>query len=197
MARDPRPPIVDSHGATLLRTGQGQTLLRGIDREPTADASQLLGTSPRYRLDRCLGGGTFGAVYQATTLDAGETASPKRVAIKVLHGNLPNAQRAHVLKRELSSLRAISCPRIPTVFYADVSSDPPYLVMELFPHGTLEDMVSHHGPLSPVNATSLLVSLLEAAHAAHQADVLHLDIKPANVLLDGAGGFVLTDFGIS
>jgi len=188
----------DSTAPTLIRvTEEGSTLLRrrGGD-ELTAEATQLLGTSPRYRLDRCLGGGSFGSVFVGTTVDRGDTDSPERVAVKVLHGDLPDAHRRHVLRRELSSLRAIQCRRIPTVYHADLEASPPYMVMEYFAHGTLEDLLEH-GPLSSDDGLALLRSLLEATDAAHQVDVLHLDIKPANVLLDGAGGFVLTDFGIS
>jgi len=191
------PP--DSTAPTLIRatTAEGDTLLRAprADDE-TAEAAQLIGDSPRYRLDRCLGSGSFGAVFVGTTLDRGDTPSPERVAVKVFHGELPDAQRSHVLRRELSSLRAIRCRRIPTLFHADLQATPPYLVMEYFAHGTLEDL-RQHGPLAAADATELLRCLLEATDAAHQADVLHLDIKPANVLLDGAGGYVLTDFGIS
>jgi serine/threonine protein kinase len=181
----------------LAVSADGKTLLRNALPPNALPPGEELGERPRYRLDRCLGGGAFGAVYEATTLDPGDTASPERVAIKVLHGELPGRHRSHVLKRELSSLRAIHCERIPTVFHADVNARLPYLVMEYFSHGTLEDHLELYGQLDAEQARALMVCLLEATDAAHQADVLHLDIKPANVLLDGKGGFVLTDFGIS
>ena len=187
-----------SSAPTLIRaTAEGDTLLRRPTADDaTAEEAQLLGISPRYVLDRCLGGGSFGSVFVARTLDRGETRSPERVAIKVLHGDLPDQARLHVLRRELSSLRAIHCRRIPTVYHADLQASPPYLVMEYFAHGTLESLLAH-GPMAADDARALLRCLLEAVVAAHKADVLHLDIKPANVLLDGAGGYVLTDFGIS
>jgi len=188
---------VSHDDAPSLLSEDGKTLLRDAPAAHSLPPGELLGDGPTYRLERCLGGGSFGAVYEATTVDPGSTHSPARVAIKVLHGELPDRQRSHVLKRELSSLRAIHCDRIPTVYFADLNASMPFLVMEYFSHGTLEDHVKTNGPISEEEALSLMLSLLEATDAAHQADVLHLDIKPANVLLDGRGGFVLTDFGIS
>lgn len=157
----------------------------------------VVGWRPLFRLDRHLGGGAFGDVFLATTLDAAGTDAPEQVAVKVLTGDLHENVRLHVLQRELSSLRAVSCPRIPRVFAADLDEPHPHLAMEYFPHGTLEDLLDRVDGLEEHEATALLESLLEAVEAAHNADVLHLDVKPANVLLDGAGGFVLTDFGLA
>ncbi len=150
-----------------------------------------------FRLDRWLGGGSFGAVYLATTLHAADTGAPEQVAVKVFGGEISEKARRHALQRELSALKAIACRRIPRVFDADVAGRDPFLAMEYFAHGTLEDLLRRVGALDEREALALFESLLEALVAAHGAGVLHLDIKPANVLLDGAGGFVLTDFGLA
>lgn len=189
--------VSDESAPAMAMSDDGKTLLRDPKAAYSLPDGKELGDRPRYRLERCLGGGSFGAVYEATTLDAGDSASPERVAIKVLHGELPDRARAHVLKRELSSMRAIHCDRIPRVFHAELGAELPYMVMEYFPHGTLEDVIQEKAPLDHDLALTLFAHLLRATDAAHQADVLHLDIKPANVLLDGKQGFVLTDFGIS
>ena len=156
-----------------------------------------IGAKASFRLDRWLGGGSFGAVYQGTTLDAQSTGAPEQVAVKVLGGDLSDRQRRHSLQRELSAMKAIECRRIPRVFDAELTGEFPFLAMEYFSHGTLEDLLTRVGALDEREAIALLESLLEALVAAHAAGVLHLDVKPANVLLDGAGGFVLTDFGIA
>lgn len=149
----------------------------------------------RFRLDRWIGGGAFGGVYQATVLD-GTPEMPRRVAVKVLGTALSERGRRHSLQRELSSLLAIHNRRTPRVFDASLDRTP-FIAMELFNAGTLEDMQGRVGPLTEADAWNLLDCLLEALAAAHSAGVLHLDVKPANVLLDGDGGFVLADFGVS
>ena len=69
--------------------------------------------------------------------------------------------------------------------------------MQEFPHGSLRDVMPLQGPVEEETVWRLIGDLLAALDVAHRASVLHLDIKPANVLLDGNGGFVLTDFGVS
>lgn len=156
-----------------------------------------IGARALFRLDKWLGGGSFGSVYQAATLDAADTGAPEDVAIKVLGGDLSDRHRRHTLQRELSALKAIHCRRIPRVFDASLDAGTPFIAMEYFAHGTLEALMRRVGAVDEREAVALLESLLEALVEAHSAGILHLDVKPANVLLDGAGGFVLTDFGIS
>lgn len=156
-----------------------------------------VGSKATFRVDRWLGGGSFGAVYQSTTVTVGKTGAPEQVAVKVLGGDLSDKARRHSLQREISAMKAIECKRIPRVFDAELTGEIPFLAMEYFPHGTLEQLLHRVGAVDEREAIALLESLLEALIAAHAAGVLHLDVKPANVLLDGAGGFVLTDFGIA
>ncbi len=122
---------------------------------------------------------------------------PSTVALKVLHGGLADKQRRHTLQRELSAMLAIRCRRIPRVYDWSLDGETPFIAMEFFPHGSLEDLLDKVGALDEADAITLLERLLEALVAAHGVSVLHLDIKPGNVLLDGAGGFVLTDFGVA
>ncbi len=152
----------------------------------------------RFRLERYLGGGSFGSVYSAAVIERMPShPTPSRVAIKLLHGALADKQRRHTLQRELSALLAINNDRIPRVYDWKLDGDQPFIAMEFFPHGTLSDMLDRVGAIDEGEAMTLLERLLEALVAAHGASVLHLDIKPANVLLDGDGGFVLTDFGVA
>jgi len=149
-----------------------------------------------FELVRFLGGGSFGSVYEAACLDA-DAGLPERVALKVLHGDLADRHRRHALQRELSALLAVRCARIPRVFDYALDGAAPFIAMQLFEHGALDEHLVTEGALEEDEALRLLESLLEALVAAHNASVLHLDVKPANVLLDGAGGYVLTDFGVA
>ena len=151
-----------------------------------------------FRLERVLGDGAFGAVYEAAVIDhvpGGE--APERVAVKVLHSAMADNHRRHALQRELSAMLAIDDQRIPRVFDWVIDGDVPFIAMEYFPNGSLADRLDESGQMQEAEVLTLLEHLLEALLAAHSASVLHLDIKPANVLVDSGGGYVLTDFGIA
>lgn len=182
--RNPRPGSAPRH--TLPHTA-GPAVAAGA-------GTELAGRF-RYRLERLLGGGSFGSVYLARCLSRGRSAPPDQVAVKLFHP--PRGQDAvRPLKRELSSLLAIRSDRIPRVW--DWSLDEPlaFVAIQYFPSRSLHETLADE-PLDEAQTRRLLADLLTALHAAHQASLLHLDIKPANVLHDGEGGYVLTDFGIS
>src|SRR5262245_61289243 len=69
--------------------------------------------------------------------------------------------------------------------------------MQYFPAGSLRELMGHEGPVDEPIVWRMLEDVLSALDVAHRAAVLHLDIKPANVLLDDGGGFALTDFGVA
>jgi serine/threonine-protein kinase len=152
-----------------------------------------------YRLIKRLSKGGFGAVYFARCLDATPEASdapPEAVAIKILG---TNRARDHLdlLKRELSSLLALRDERIPRVYDWSLEGEYPFVAMEHFRAGDLRDVLGRGGALAEPAVWRLLHDLLSALVAAHRASILHLDVKPANVLRDNADGYVLTDFGVS
>jgi len=150
----------------------------------------------RYRLLRRLGRGSFGSVYVARCLDTGPDAPPEEVAIKLL-GARQDPGTLSALKRELAALLAIRDSRIPTVYDWRLTSGAPFVVMQYFPAGSLADAWPFLARRDEANVWRLLADLAGALSAAHRAGILHLDVKPSNVLLDGNGGFVLTDFGVS
>jgi hypothetical protein len=152
----------------------------------------------RYRLMKPLGRGAFGSVFHARCLDSGKDlrdAPPEGVAVKVLRD--AKGPAGDLLRRELSALLAISCDRIPRVYDWQIDGDHAFVVMEYYPEGSLRDYMKLAGPADEGPVWRLLGDLCAALDVAHRASLLHLDIKPANVLLDGRGGFVLTDFGVS
>jgi hypothetical protein len=150
----------------------------------------------RYRLMKPLGRGAFGSVFFARCLDAGaDGAPPESVAVKVLRD--AKGPAATLLRRELSALLAISHDRIPRVYDWQIEGEHAFVVMEYYPEGSLRDYMKLAGPADEGPVWRLIGDLCSALDVAHRASLLHLDIKPANVLLDGRGGFVLTDFGVS
>jgi serine/threonine protein kinase len=153
----------------------------------------------RYGLVKRLGRGGFGSVFLARTLDAepgDPSAPPEQVAVKVL-GRTKGAHARTSLKQELAALIAIQHERIPRLFDWCVDHDISFAVLNYYPQGSLADAWPSIGRFSEEQTWRLLTDLLSALNAAHRASILHLDVKPSNVLIDDHGGFVLTDFGVA
>lgn len=139
-----------------------------------------------------LGRGAFGVVYRAW-----QPALQRPVAVKVLSGAFdPPALRR--FERECATVGSLSGePGIVTVYAAGRTSDgSPFLVMPYLPGGSLADRLGA-GPLPPGEVASIGVAIARALGSAHRRGVLHLDVKPANVLLDTEGRPHLADFGIA
>jgi serine/threonine protein kinase len=96
--------------------------------------------------------------------------------------------------RAIARLNHANVVRIFDVLHADGD---PWIVMEFVPSRSLEQVLAEDGPLSPADVARIGLAVLAALRAAHQAGLLHRDVKPANVLLADDGRVVLTDFGIA
>jgi serine/threonine protein kinase len=140
-----------------------------------------------------VGRGGFGTVYKAD-----QPAFRRTVAVKVLDGTLdPQAQRR--FERECQAMGSLSDhPGIVTIFDAGTTSaGAPYLMMAFQPGGSVADKLAADGPMPWKNGLRIGVEVAEALAAAHRMDVLHRDVKPANILLSGYGHAQLADFGIA
>ncbi len=144
-----------------------------------------------YRLVQRLGEGGMGVVHLA--LDPHGRA----VAIKVLRPSVAHDPAARArLTREVETLSRIRSPRVAPVIDADVDGDTPFIVTRYVPGPALDEHVEQHGPLPPDQLHRVAAGLAEALEVIHDADVVHRDVKPGNVLLVD-GNPVLIDFGIA
>ncbi|MWK33687.1 protein kinase [Actinomadura sp. J1-007] len=150
----------------------------------------------RYELVELLGRGGMGAVWRARdrTLD-------REVAIKEvsLPQGLDGAQVERVYARtfrEARSAARLDHPGIVTVHDVVEEDGRPWIVMRLVPAPALDRVVRAEGPLPPARVAAIGADLLDALRAAHEAGVVHRDVKPGNVLLTRDRA-VLTDFGIA
>jgi serine/threonine protein kinase len=160
------------------------------------EGTELAGKRYRYRLLRKLGHGGFGSVYLAETLNP-DTYVPHQVVLKFYHVPQTGDQRS-LFRREVSSLLALKHDRIIRLYDWRFAQNACFLALEYYPAGSLLDTEYFLGKhINEETLSRVVGDLLTALNAAHQASILHLDIKPANVLRDAAGGYVLTDFGIS
>jgi eukaryotic-like serine/threonine-protein kinase len=148
----------------------------------------------QYRLERELGRGGMGVVFQAT-----DTTLDRRVAIKVVHPEL--APHESITRRFLTEARTIARLRHPNIvaIHAAGSADGLlYYVMDEIDGESLRQRLSREGRIAVEEATRLISDLASALDAAGKAGVVHRDVKPENVLLDQASGrALLADFGIA
>lgn len=156
----------------------------------------------RFELLERLGSGGMGTVWRARDVGLQREVAIKEVRpadAAVLENNpaLAAQQRERVL-RESRALARLQHPNVVSIYQIIESPDSPYpwIVMELV-RGTSLDARLREGTLSPAEAAAIGRDVLSALRAAHEAGILHRDVKPGNVLLRPNGSAVLTDFGIA
>jgi serine/threonine protein kinase/formylglycine-generating enzyme required for sulfatase activity len=174
----------------------GQTLSRGVrgDRAELRAPALAMGQSiGRYRIERQLGSGGFGAVYLAH-----DDQLKRRVAIKVPHGShWQSAEEAAQFLVEAQVLANLDHPHIVPVYdVGRLEEGLPYVVSKFIEGCTLADKCRHF-KLTIHEVASLVAKMAEALQFAHQKRVVHRDVKPANILLDTDGRPFLADFGLA
>jgi len=151
----------------------------------------------RYRLVTPVGRGGMGTVWHAHDEVLGRDVAVKEVILP--HG-LTDEERAVQHKRTFREARTaarLGHPGVITVYDVVEEDDRPWIIMELLRAPSLDQIIKTEGPLEPRRAAELGRQMLAALHAAHEAGVLHRDVKPSNVLVSRGDRAVLTDFGIA
>jgi eukaryotic-like serine/threonine-protein kinase len=178
-------------------------LARRRSAAPRATDDDLTGSvlPGRFRLDAELARGTFGTVYRARQL-----AVERDVAVKVLNGDIdPGSEDGRLFVHEIRSVGRIDHPNVVRIHQADITIDGRlFFAMELLDGRDLETLGGEAGPLPQDRAIELVRQLLDGLGAAHDAGLVHADIKPANAIVvqrkdgdDVAERVVLVDFGLS
>ena len=171
-----------------------------LEQETESELSALVGTTVagKYRVDRLIGKGGMGAVFQAANLVIG-----KRVALKFLGQEAARDREACLrFQREAEAAGMAESAHIVQIFDSGVTdSGLPFLVMELLSGEDLRARLRREGRLSVAAALRIVSQVLRALLCAHEAGIVHRDLKPDNVFLcarDDDPSFVkVVDFGIS
>lgn len=163
-------------------------------RGETGEARVIAG---RYRLLSPLGEGGMGTVWRARDEVLGREVAVKEVRAPA---GLPTSEVDRMyarLEREAWAAARISHRNVVTVYDVATEEGRPWIVMELVRGLSLSDLLDAEGPVPPRRAAHIGAEVVSALRAAHEAGVLHRDVKPGNVLIANDGRVVLTDFGIA
>lgn len=148
-----------------------------------------------------IGQGSFGSVYLALHAVTGELLAVKQVETPSPGANSQSASRKKsmidALKREISLLRDLRHPNI--VQYLGCGSSVEYLniFLEYVPGGSVQTMLNSYGALPEPLVRSFVRQILNGLSYLHNRDIIHRDIKGANILVDNKGTIKISDFGIS
>ena len=144
------------------------------------------------RIDALAGRGGMGVVYRATQLSLGRPVAVKLIA--PAHAADPRFRER--FEREARLAAAIDHPNVIPVYEAGVDEGRLYLVMRWVGGADLSGLLAREGRLEPARAAAIAEQVAGALDAAHNAGLVHRDVKPANVLLSGDHAY-LADFGLT
>jgi serine/threonine protein kinase len=146
----------------------------------------------RYRDPEHIGSGGMGEIFRATDQELG-----RDVAVKVLAERYArdDGLRQRFKREALAAARLSGNPNIVTIFDVDEHNGRPLIVMEYLSGGSLEERAQDASP--PAEVLDWLGDAASALDAAHEAGVVHRDVKPGNLILDGRGNVQVADFGIA
>ncbi|TDE17240.1 serine/threonine-protein kinase [Dyadobacter psychrotolerans] len=150
-------------------------------------------TIQNYRIEQLLGEGGMGTVYKATDLSL-----RRPVAVKMLHAHLVrNKIFMERFENEAVLSAQLNHPNVATLynFFQDYQFN--LIVMEFVDGMTLEQVLKRNGSLPFQTAVKIVIQTIDGLLNAHQRNILHRDIKAANVMLTAAGNIKLMDFGIA
>lgn len=155
---------------------------------PSSELPQKIG---RYRVEQLLGIGGFGQVFLAHDDDLGRT-----VAVKVPHRQrISQPEDLAEYMAEARLLASLDHPNIVPVYDVGCTDDGScFIVSKLIDGSSLTESKSN---MSPVEAATLIATVADALHYAHQKGLVHRDVKPANILLDSNGKPYVVDFGLA
>ncbi len=151
-------------------------------------AGQKLGN---YRLIRSIGRGGFAEVYLGEHIYLKTPAAIKVLETRLIQDGLEN------FLKEASTIASLEHPNIVRVLEFGIEDTIPFLVMDYAPHGTLRQLHPRGSKLLTATIVSYVTQVANALQYAHDARVIHLDVKPENMLLGRNYNMVLSDFGIA
>ena len=147
----------------------------------------------RYEIIKTLGEGGMANVYLAF-----DTILNREVAVKILRGDLANDPKfVRRFQREALSASSLSHPNIVEVYDVGEDDGQYYIVMEYCPGKTLKQLLKRRGSLTITEVIDIMMQITDGMAHAHDAYIIHRDIKPQNIIILENGIIKITDFGIA
>ena len=146
----------------------------------------------RYVIDRPIARGGMSTVYRCL-----DTRLDREVAAKVMDSRyLDDEVFLDRFSREARAMAKLSHPNLVGVYDFSADRDDVFLIMELITGGTLRELLAERGPMPPHAAAAVMRGMLTGLAVAHRRGLVHRDIKPDNILIDGDHTVKLADFGL-
>ena len=147
----------------------------------------------RYEVTGPLASGGMAEVFIARDRLLG-----RPVALKILHPEFAR-DRAFIerFRREAQSAASLNDPRIVSIYDWGSDGGTYFLVMEFVEGKSLKEVIQNEGPLTPERAEEIAAEVCSALYYAHRHGIVHRDVKPANIMINGEGKTKVMDFGIA
>ncbi|KAH7889234.1 Pkinase-domain-containing protein [Phlebopus sp. FC_14] len=146
-----------------------------------------------------VGAGSFGKVYLGMDAVNGLLMAVKQVELPT--GSAPNEERKKsmlsALEREIDLLKDLQHPNIVQYLYSSVDDDYLNIFLEYVPGGSVTALLRSYGAFEEPLVKNFVRQILQGLNYLHERDIIHRDIKGANILVDNKGGIKISDFGIS
>ncbi|KAG6333652.1 hypothetical protein ID866_5439 [Astraeus odoratus] len=146
-----------------------------------------------------IGAGSFGKVYLGMDAVNGLLMAVKQVELPT--GSAPNEERKKsmlsALEREIDLLKDLQHPNIVQYLYSSVDDDYLNIFLEYVPGGSVTALLRSYGAFEEPLVKNFVRQILQGLNYLHERDIIHRDIKGANILVDNKGGIKISDFGIS
>ncbi len=200
-------PATSGRGAVSSSTPNwnDSSAVRARASAPMSELPQTVGgleevLDRRYRRGAAIGAGPVGTVYEGEHIALGRKMALKEA--RAIFQLVSYVRRDDIVSRFRSVVQSgaeLSHPSIIQIFDHNHEREHPYFVMEHAPGGNLRRRLTHadHGRLTPPHALRVLLQLAYGLRFAHSQGVLHLGLKPENVLFDRLGNVKISDFGMS
>ena len=147
----------------------------------------------RYQIIKSIGEGGMANVYLAH-----DTILDRKVAIKILRGDLSNDEKfVRRFQREALSASSLSHPNIVEMYDVGEDNGLYYIVMEYVEGKTLKQLLKKRGNLTLSEAIDIMLQLTDGMAHAHDSYIIHRDLKPQNIMIQDDGQVKITDFGIA